>query len=85
MDPPPPADLKGLSCRDHYRRMLIGYDERVPFGPEAAWRLSGEFREARPDCAARGWAPEFGLERACFSTRVGGLYLSYDFLRRGGG
>jgi hypothetical protein len=64
--------------------MLIGYDERVPFGPEAAWRLSGEFREARPDCAARGWAPEFGLERACFSTRVGGLRLSYDFLRREG-
>ena len=73
-----------MSCEDEYRRMLIGYEGRAPFGAEVAERLSEELTAGRPGCVEEGWVPEFGLERVCLSTVVGGLKLSYGFLRAGG-
>ena len=70
-----------LSCLGHYRRMLVDYNGMAPFGADVAVRLSGEFEEARPDCAGEGWLPEFGLERTCTSTWIGGIFLSRSFLR----
>ena len=64
-----------LSCRDRYREMLIAYDGRVPFGPEAAAELSRELVANRQDCLEEGWSPDFDLERVCVTGTVGGVRI----------
>ena len=64
-----------LSCRDRYREMLIAYDGRVPFGPEAAAELSRELVSNRPECLEEGWSPDFDLERVCVTSTVGGVRI----------
>ena len=69
-----------LSCMDQYRRMLIDYRGRVPFGPEVAEQLSDGMLSVRKDCGEEGWAPEFGLEIVCVGLRVSGLRISDGFV-----
>ncbi len=78
---PGKEDEEELSCLDRYRRMLIGYDGRSPFGFEVAYRLSGEMVNAHPECGVEGWSPKFGLSRVCLNTKVGGMLISREFLR----
>ena len=70
-----------LSCVDHYRRMVISYDGRVPFGPEVVGELSEDMKSARPDCVAQGWSPEFGLESVCTLTTIAGVRVREVFFR----
>lgn len=44
-----------LPCIDDFRRDLLDHEGFEEFGPEVVQRLSDEFRERRPDCAALGW------------------------------
>ena len=66
---------------DHYRRMLIGYEGRIKFGPEVVGELSEDMKEVRPDCVIEGWAPEFGLEPVCTNTRIGRMRVKDVFFR----
>ena len=66
---------------DHYRRMLIGYEGRIKFGPEVVDELSENMKEVRLDCVIEGWAPEFGLEAVCTSTRIGRMRVKDVFFR----
>ena len=74
-------DGEVLSCVDHYRWMLIGYDGRIKFGPEVVDELSENMKEVRPDCVIEGWAPEFGLEAVCTSTRIAQTRVRDAFFR----
>ena len=73
-----------LSCDDHYRRMLVGYKGRLPFGPEVAGDLSQRLLGERPDCGEDGWAPEFQLEPVCIMGRLGGRRLPETMVVREG-
>ena len=68
-----------VSCVDVYRRMLVGYDGRVAFGPEVAEVLSDELLRARPDCAEAGWSPEFSLKALCIMPTLAGRWLPEAF------
>ena len=76
------------SCEDEFRRMLIRYEGREPFGPEVASDLSAELVELRPDCLDGGWAPEFGLEPVCVQVYLaekrvpGGLVTNSGSMKR---
>ena len=71
-----------LSCADEYRRMLINYDGRVPFGVEVAWSLSEELKDLRPGCVDEGWNPLFDAGVACVSGSVAGIRISPGLTRR---
>ena len=71
-----------LSCADQYRRMLIEYDGRVPFGVEVAWSLSEELKDLRPGCVDEGWNPLFDPGVACLSGSVAGISISPGLTRR---
>ena len=73
-----------VSCVDQFRRMVVAYDGRQPFGPEVAEGLSAELIEMRPDCVEQEWAPEFGLEPVCIQDKVAGERLPGGLLRREG-
>jgi hypothetical protein len=73
-----------LSCRDRYREMLIAYDGRVPFGPEAAADLSRELVANRQDCLEEGWSPDFDLERVCVTGTVGGVRIRKGLVHSAG-
>ena len=42
--------------------MLLDYSHDEEFNAEVVRRLSDEFTQARPDCLAEGWDPEFPVE-----------------------
>ena len=60
---PGPGGLVG--CVDVFRRSVLAYEGRAPFGPEVAQSLSDQLLRSRPDCADAGWAPVFALEPVC--------------------
>ena len=64
------------SCVDHYRRMLVEYEGRVPFGSQVAYQLSRELVELRPDCSRQGWSPRFEADLVCVTGRVGEVSIS---------
>lgn len=71
-----PAPGEPPSCVDRYRRMLIDYQGRIPFGAAAAWALARELREGEPACAVDSFAPELAPGTVCVSGTVAGLNLS---------
>lgn len=73
-----------VTCVDMFRRMLVGYEGRRPFGPEVAEELSGELVRLRPDCGEAGWAPEFRLEAVCVQGRLAGKPLPEAMVVREG-
>ena len=73
-----------VSCVDQFRRMVVSYEGREPFGPEVAGGLSDELLMMRPDCAEQKWSPEFGLEPVCVQDKVAGKRLPGGLLRREG-
>ena len=75
------VDVGVLPCEKQFRRMLIDYDGRVPFGPEVVSELSERLGELRPDCLDGGWAPEFGLGVQCLGVSVGGMRIGDGFIR----
>ena len=77
-------DPVSLSCRDRYREMLMAYDGRIPFGPEAARALSEELVSNRPECLEEGWSPEFDLGRVCVRDTVGGVRIRPGLIHSAG-
>ena len=72
-----PDDEGGeLDCTAQYRRSLIDYRGRIPFGAEVARDLAEQVRENRPGCVDEGWAPELEPGRACLRGRIAGLHVS---------
>ena len=71
-----------LSCADEYRRMLINYDGRVPFGAEVVWSLSKDLKDLRPGCVDEGWNPHFDAGVACVSGSVAGIRISSGLTHR---
>ena len=70
------------SCVDLYRRMLVGYDGRIPFGAEVAWSLSEEFRNMDAGCADEGWDPLFDAGVVCERGSIAGVRISPGLTRR---
>lgn len=69
-----------LGCVEAFRARLVGYVGRELFGPEVAWKMSGEFLEERPDCREEGWGPEFSLEAECVGLDVGSVQIGNAFV-----
>ena len=67
---------ESLGCTAQYRRMLVSYRGRIPFGAEVAQSLAADLLELRSDCVEDGWAPEFTSSRACIRGRVAGVSIS---------
>ena len=66
-----------LSCVDRYRRMLIGYEGRIPFGAQVAWSLSEDFKGLHLDCVDdEGWTPLFDTGVVCRSGSIAGVGIS---------
>ena len=77
----PVADYGGLSCEEHYRRLLVEYEGREIFGPLVVMELSNSLVDSRPDCDEAGWSPQIGLEAVCIDRDVAGLLISEGLIR----
>lgn len=69
-------DRLPLTCTAEYRRSLVDYRGRIPFGAEVARDLAERLREARQDCAGDNWAPELSSSRVCFRASIAGVNVS---------